>query len=235
MSISKREKILIIIVVLLALVGVYYLYYLKPTIEEINTLGDDNQTKELQLSVNEQKEDRIEQLEAENAEIMEQLAQYGDSIAQAFDQPPILVYLSDTLTDANAQKGTITFEYPELIGQIEHCAITIMLVSTYDDLKVVLDQFANAPYLIRVSSMRIEHYVEEVLAEDTGAGDTANGTAEGDTTAAANPETGETAEPLPPLIGTTLILDFYCLAGDIPEGTVYHFDAGSEFGGDIFY
>jgi Tfp pilus assembly protein PilO len=169
MNISKREKALIIIVILLALFGAYYLYYLKPNMDNIHTLKAEIENKKIEAAANEQQKARVGQLNAQIADVNEQIALFGDSIAQAFDQPPILVYLSDTV-GLYAQKASISFMQPEQVGEIERCTITIAMVSTYDGLKQVLAAFADAPYLLRVTGLSAAPPKAPDTTEDTGRG-----------------------------------------------------------------
>jgi Tfp pilus assembly protein PilO len=233
MSISKREKILIIVVVLLALIGAYYLYYLKPCLDDIKELNAEIAGTETQISISETQKKQIEKIEAEIADVDEQLSLFGGSVAQVFDQPPVLVYLSDTVKACGAAKATINFNEPEQIGQIERCTITIMMISTYDQLKRVLDAFANAPYLIRLTQLRVVlSSAQETLGGTTGEDETIG---DAQTDPATTPEADQTVQPAPQLLNVTITLDFFSLSGDIPEDATYVFDTERQFGGDIFY
>lgn len=233
MNISKREKILIFAVVLLALIGGYYLYYLKPCLDEIQTLNADIADKQLQLSASVQEQSQLDQLEAKIADADEQLALFGGSIAQTFDQPPVLVYISETVS-TRAQKGAIYFEQPIQIGQIERCAITVTMTVTYAGLKTVLNAFSDAPYLIRVTQLYAEIATSDAMTDTAMnvAGTTGTDSTTGTLTGTEPPQ------PTPPVnevLEVKLVLDFYSLSGEIPEGTTYTFDTTSQYGGDIFY
>lgn len=226
MTISKREKILILIVVLLALFGAYYLYYLKPCIDDIQSLKLDNESKELQLSADEMQQSQLVLMQSKVDDIDTQLASYGD-FAQAFDQPPVLVYISDTV-QAAAQKGSISFMQPEQIGQIARCAITITMSCTYDGLKKILEDFSGAPYLLRVTQLSAVIPVADPTSTNAGNDTATNSTnTEGDTASA-------TSVPTPGVLNITMVLDFYSLAGEIPEDTVYAFNNNDQHDADIF-
>jgi Tfp pilus assembly protein PilO len=221
MSISKREKVLIIVVVLLALLGVYYLYYLKPCMEKIEDLKVEIASSQAELSTLALQKSQQGTLEEQLAEVDAGLAKYADGSAQAFDQPPILVFLSKTAGD-NAIKGAIYFDFPVQVGQIQRCPISITVTCTYDGLRTLLSDLSSAPYLLRVTSISAG-----LPTEDDGTDETASG------------DTSESSEPQTPLIPNglevKLTLDFFCLTGDIPVDTAYEFDTGRQYGGDIFY
>lgn len=240
MSISKRERILIIVVVLLALLGAYYLYYLKPSIDEVDILNSDIENLKLQKSAHDQQKAQAEQLKSQIAALDEQLALYGDGISHSFDQPPVLVYLSN-LINTHADKNMIQFDTTGQTGPIERYVITVTMTATYDGLRQVLDALEDAPYLIRVSGMSISTEAQ-TTGTDTGAGAETGGT---DTGTAASPDTlpdtspdivsPQPSSPSSKGVSVTLTADFYCISGAIPEDSPYEFDTDREYGGDIFY
>ena len=225
MSISKRERMLIVVVVLLALLGAYYLYYLKPCLDDINELNADIAAKELQLATNEQQKKQLDQIDADIADLDEQLALFGGSVAQTFDQPPVLVYLTDTVRECGAAKGAINFREPEQVGQIERCTIIVAMTATYDGLKKVLDALQDAPYLIRVTQLTVVIPTAQDIANATTTDDGS----------ATDPATTQIPEFVPEVLNVTLTLDFFSLSGEIPEDATYAFDTVRQYGGDIFY
>ncbi len=238
MSISKRERMLLIIVALLALFGAYYLLYLKPCMDEIKELNSDIETKELQVFANEQQKNNAEKLQQEIDSMDEQLAQYGDSAAYSFDQPPVLVYLSKTVSD-HAVKNSIEFKRTEQTGMIERYQINIEMMGTYDEFKKVLKALEKAPYMIRISGLMIETPLLDISIQTT-AGDGTDTNAGNDTGKDTPTDTGTDVQEamnfsLKKQIVATMMLDYYCLPGIIPSDTVYTFDTARQYGGDIFY
>ena len=235
MSISKRERILIIVVVLLALLGAYYLYYLKPNMDEVSELNSDIENLQLQKSAHDQQTTQAELLKSQIEDMDEQLALYGDSIAHSFDQPPVLVYLSDTI-NTYASKNLIQFDMTQQTGPIERYVITITMTATYDGLKQVLSALEDSPYLIRISGMSISTDTQiTVMGTETDTEET-----ESTDTAAGSDISSDTTNQQVPIsslksIAVTLTADFYCLAGEIPEDAAYEFDTDRQYGGDIFY
>lgn len=238
MSISKRERILLIIVALFALFGAYYLLYLKPCTDEIKELNSNIETKELQVYANEQQKNSAERLQEDIDGMDEQLAQYGDSAAYSFDQPPILVFLSKTIDD-NACKNLIGFNRTEQIGMVQRYEIKIVMTGTYASFKQVLSALEKAPYMMRISGLMIDTDVQatpvgtdtQTDTDESAEADTDNGTAPEAVTTA--PETVNLSSNKQIMV--TMSLDYYCLPGEIPADTVYTFDTVRQYGGDIFY
>lgn len=231
MSISKRERILIIVVVLLALLGAYYLYYLKPSMDEVSALNSDIENLQLQKSAHDQQKSQAELLKSQIEGMDEQLALYGDGIAHSLDQPPVLVYLSDMINH-HASKNAIQFDIAGQTGPIERYMITITMTATYDGLKRVLSALEDSPYLIRVSGMSVSTDTQiVVVGTDTGTEET------GGTDAQAGSDTVSEQVPASSskMVTVTLTADFYCISGAIPEDSPYGFDTDRPYGGDIFY
>lgn len=238
MSISKRERMLLIIVALLALFGAYYLLYLKPCTDEIKELNSDIETKELQVFANEQQKNSTEQLQKEIDSMDEQLEEYGDSAAYSFDQPPVLVYLSKTVGDY-AVKNSIEFKRTEQTGVVERYEISIEMTGTYDEFKKVLNALEKAPYMIRISGLMIETPLLDTSTQ-TDTAESTDANADNDTDKDTPTDTGTDVQEAMNLsskkqIIATMTLDYYCLPGEIPPDTEYTFDTARQYGGDIFY
>jgi len=64
MSMTKREKILIVIVLILAVFFVYYMYLLKPRLDESEALKLDIENKKQLIATNEQMQKNVHEIEA---------------------------------------------------------------------------------------------------------------------------------------------------------------------------
>jgi len=232
MSLSKRERVLLIVVALLAVAALYIMFYFKPFIETYNETQDEIDTLLIEQNTLNQQNAQTENLLTQVNSLDAQLAQYGDGVTHAFDQPAVLVYLSDTVNQY-AQKNTITFEYAAQTGTVEQYSIRVTLITTYDGLKQLLAALDDAPYMMRISAMSAFIYepLTTVAADDAlDTTDTTN-----DPTGATPPQGGSLAAPDPELISVDLQLNFYCLSNPLPEDADYTFDTPRQYGGDIFY
>ncbi len=253
MSISKRERTLLIIVALLALFGAYYLLYLKPCTDDIKELNAEIETKELQVFANNQQKSKATQFQQDIDEINAQLKSYGENAAHQFDQPPVLEYLSKTVNDYGL-KNVIAFSRTDQTGAIERYEIAITMITNYDGLKGLLSALEKAPYLLRISALEIDTGGERTLLNTDTAADTDEDTNSDTPADAGTDETADTVETTGTDTAATdgtqnitvdiasekqvtvkMTLDFYCLSDEIPADTVYAFDNGRQFGGDIFY
>ena len=214
MSISKREKILIVIFFLIASICLYYFFFLKPHMEEMSTLNENISEYETQVITNKQlyhnKNALAEQMDTQQT----QLDELSKGITRGFDQPPLLVYLDDTVKEYGT-KITYLFSEVRQSGELYVCPVTVTLTADYNGIKDILKTLAEGEYFVKVTGLLITAFdqpVVEVLDED-------------DETVV--PEQGRE-------LSVTLHLEFYSLIGDIPPDTTYTFSDGYRFGTDVF-
>lgn len=227
MNISKREKRLIVIVLVLAVLCVYYIYFLKPYFDDMSELRAQTSSKQALLDTNEQQLNKIKQLDKEIDEKENQLKDYSVNLSQSFDQPPVLVYLEKIITE-NAKKTEFAFSEISKFEQLEICPITITMISTYDSLKIILEELSDDEYFFKVTSLDAivvqavpVEVINQVYDPDLG-----------EYTEIITMQTPEDSD----LIEVTLSLEYYSNSGEIPQGTTYTFDNDSyNYGGDIFF
>jgi hypothetical protein len=128
------------------------MFYLKPCIEDIRSTNTDIEALELQKSASEQQKTQADNLQAQVDEMGAQLTFYGDSVTHTFDQPAVLSYLSTEIGKYAAVAG-LQFERATSTDIIEQYEITVTMITTYDQLKQVLDTLEDSPYLIRISQL----------------------------------------------------------------------------------
>ena len=227
MNISKREKRLIVIVLVLAIIFVYYIYFLKPYFDDMNELATEKTNKQILIDTNNQQLNTIKQLDKDIAEKENQLEDYSVNLSQGFDQPPVLVYLEKIITE-NAQKVMFMFNDVSKFEQLEICPITIIMTSTYDNLKIILEEISDGEYFFKVTSL--DAIVVQAIPVEV-------------TYQVFDPDLGENIEitsmQAPKnsgMLDVTLSLEYYSNSGEIPSDTTYTFDDVSyEYGGDIFF
>jgi hypothetical protein len=223
MSMTKREKILIVIVLILAVFFVYYMYLLKPRLDESEALKLDIENKKQLIATNEQMQKNVHEIDERNSLYEGRLSQYGGSILEDFDQPSALVYLSD-IVSKHAKKLTIAFERVNETNHVRINKAMLTMNSTYDGLKSVLKSLDEGSYFLKVTGLTItQERPEEVLAEETA-------DAEGKTS---TPE--ETSAPAENSLNVTMTLELYNFGADLPPDKQYPFTEGKSYGGDIFY
>jgi cell division protein FtsB len=226
MSMTKREKILIAVVLILAVICVYYLYILKPSLDQLGKLNADNANKGLSVSTGEQIQAMVESIEEKIADDESRIAQYSDTVLSKFDQPAAIVYLYDTISQYG-RKIMFSFEEIKDVQLIKVNRVTVTLNATYDGLKKLVKALSEGEYYVKVTGVEAS-----VITPDSDAGVQPSG------------ETGLAEEPaaVPPspslpnnTLSITMTLEFYNFDGEIPPDKQYTFSDGASYGGDIFY
>ena len=257
MKVSKREKTLLIIVLMLALICAYYLLFLKPYLTEINDLNIELANNETQAQTYAQLKVNVDNIDNQIEEKRNEIEEFSHDISTGFDQPPVLVYLEETV-GYHGEKNMFVFGTSEQVGQMIISPVKITMVTTYDELKGFISDVSEGEYIIKVTSIQasVTSPIEEgnVEATDGGATDgeaadgeaTGDGTTDGETASnlyvPATTPSGEQTEGMKivanseTLLKVTIDLEIYGMYGDIPQGKVYDFGDGSyNYGGDIFY
>ena len=240
MKVSKRERTLIIVVLLLAAVSAYYLLFLKPYMTEIGDLNVQKANSEIQVETYAQLKANIDLLDAQIEEKEAEIIEYSKNITVGFDQPPVLVYLEDTV-DKHAQKMMFAFGMPHYVGQMTIIPVTITMKTTYEGLTGFINEVTQDDYIVNVTNISATltspdavpgeeedaPVTETEAAGDDGATDTPVVTPEIDKVSAA-----ESAR----LLQVTITIEIYTMAGDVPTDAIYVFDDNNyNYGGDIFY
>ena len=192
MKVSKRERTLLVIVLMLALVSAYYLLFLKPYLSEMSELNIELANSETQAQTYAQLKVNIDNIDAQIEQKRSEIDEFSHEIDAGFDQPPVLVYLEDTV-GKHGQKNMFNFGLSEQVGQMIISPVTITMVTTYDGLKGFISDVTEGEYIIKITSIEamvsapMENTNEQVDTAD-GAGDgttdgtTTDGTTDGTTT-----------------------------------------------------
>lgn len=238
MSMSKREKILILIVLILAAAGVFYIYLLKPNLDTVNELSLQRINKESMLSNQDIQQKEAAELSNQIDILEKEIAGYNQNIVQGFDQPEILVYLENTI-NAHGKKMMFSFGSIEHIGKMDVCPVTVTMTGTYDGLKSILRELSSGKHIIKVTSLNAAQMgsmppsqpLDTSSISDLGLNIDELLDNEDSVAATPPPNTDGTKE-----LQVTLTLEVYTMSGDIPADKAYSFDKqDNEYGGDIFY
>lgn len=231
MKVSKREKTLLLIVLMLAIVCAYYLLFLKPYLTEISDLNIQKTNSETQVQTYTQLKKNVDLINEQIEEKRLEIVDYSNDILIGFDQPPVLVYLEETV-GKYAQKNMFVFGIPEFIGQMSTSPVKVTMLTTYDGLKGFIEEITNGEYIINVSS--IQTMIASSLQDG---GQLEEGNNETDNNEPAPSENTEMSiDGSDNLLEVTLELKVYSMLGEVPTDKEYKFDNKSySYGGDIFY
>jgi len=220
MSISKREKILILILLVIALFCLYYFFFFKPYMDDISEINNNITESEVQVLTNRQLMSTENTLAAEIEEKTAQLETLSANITQGFDQPPLLVYLDQTI-NRYGTKITYLFSQVKQMGELYACPVTVVMKADYDGIKKILTAFSEGEYFVKVTGLIVSAFDTDLAPQ---------------TAAPPEEEPEETsAEPSSEnLLSVTLYLELYSLLGEIPPDTAYDFSDGYRFDTDVF-
>lgn len=229
MKVSKREKTLLLVVLMLAIVCAYYLLFLKPYLTEISDLNIQKTNSETQVQTYTQLKKNVDLINDQIEEKRLEIVEYSNDILIGFDQPPVLVYLEETV-GKYAQKNMFVFGTPEFIGQMSTSPVKVTMLTTYEGLKDFIEEITNGEYIINVSS------IQTMIASNTQDGvQTEEGNINSDDNAPSE-DTEVSIDGSNNLLEVTLELKVYSMLGDVPTDKEYEFDNNSySYGGDIFY
>ena len=219
MTMTKREKILVSIVLVMAVVCVYFLFFLKPNMDEFRLLSSDITDKEMVSSTVQQQKQIITSMDKAIEENEARIKELSGGISTGFDQPAVLVYLEKTVNE-HATKVTFMFNNMRQTGQLYVCPVSISMVSSFDGLKALMTAFNDSPYFIKVVAVNVTKPEQQIIPAA---------------------EEGETETPVlsSPVAATdemniTLDVEFYGQSGTVEAGKTYDFAEGYQYGGDIF-
>lgn len=218
MTISKRERTLIVIVAILAVICLYYVFFLKPHLDEMQQVNSSISDNEALIYAREQQKVIIQNLDGTIVENEQKAANMSAGITQGFDQPPVLVYLKKTISD-NANKLMFTFGNLSQAGQMVVCPVSITMTSSYEGIKNILAELNNDQYFIKVTALSIMAGADSAAATVP----VADGTLPAEIITAPNN-----------LLEVKLDVEFYSFSVPLPEDTAYSFGDGYQYGGDIF-
>lgn len=229
MSMTKREKILIVFVLILAVVCVYYIYFLQPCLKEITDLNSQKDINESNIRTNEQIKLKIEELTQKISDDEKKISKFSDSIFSAIDQPDVIVYLYNTI-NKYGQKVITNFNSLTNAGQIKVCSVSVTFNGTYNALKCILKELSEGEYLVKVTELTAAPFVlppVELPQGESTASPTPKAT---DEQSSANQSPAVTD-----LLSINLTLEFYYIGTEISPGKTYPFTEGAiQYGGDIF-
>lgn len=219
MTMTKRERTLVLILLVLIVICAYWLLFLSPYIEDMKVIIAQTEGKQTELYNKSQQQLKYNELLESLSDKQQQVADLSAGITQGYDQPAILVYLEKTVKE-HADKQTFSFGETRQTGLMVACPVTVTMRSSYDGLKNVLSSLADGEFFVKVTGIGAQQGAqEEVTTTETAEdGETVSST---------------TTKPSDKL-DISLSLEFYCLAGDIQADKAYPFDSGHDFGGDVF-
>lgn len=226
MTMSKREKVLVIIVLVMIILCLYFLFSLKPNLDELKVLNNDIEDKELQASTMAQQKIIISSIDKALKDNEASKNELDDGLTIGFDQPAALVYLKNTVNE-HATKVMFKFDERRQVGQLSIATVQINMNSSFEGLKALLKAFGSGPYIIKVVSVEVTEPGETAETPDVVVVDSEESTAQTTTPSSPVPDSGEKS--------VKLTIEIFTQPGEVAAGQAYEFSNGYQYGGDIFH
>lgn len=214
MRLSKREKVLLILLLVIGGSLAYIFLFYVPCNNEINDLNSQIRSNQTIISTNMILKRQVDQLVQDISENEKKIAEFGNEIKSTFDQPPVLVYLYNTMSKYGT-KLQINFNDSGTIGQINNFNMSVTMNGKYDGLRGMLKELSESDYFIKVTSMTV---TTQELTENGG-----------------KKKAKKSAKAEEKTLNINMELEFYYIGEEIPPDKVYDFASGAvQYGGNIF-
>jgi hypothetical protein len=245
MKLSKREKILLILVLIIgSVVGYYFLFY-QPYSKEMETLTSQITSDQNTINTNNILKKNIEKVIQDISDDEAKMAEFSESINSAFDQPDVLVYLFNVMENYGySYKIQINFNDPGNLGQVKLFKISVTMIGSYDEMIRVLNEFASGEHFIKVTALTVA--IRELSSGGSAPESGDSAPESGDSTPESGDSAPESGGSAPESVGSSLNLppgtlninmelEIYYIGDEIPPDKTYPFTGGAvQYGGDMF-
>jgi hypothetical protein len=162
-KLTTKEIVLLIALVFIVSGALYYNYFYTPYQEKLLDL-------ELQIATSNQ---RLLTLQNEQQSIIRDTEKLNNELAgveeefynipQGIDEPDMLVFIEETL-QGYANSSIVRFLPDISLNQYyQSSQISISFLTTYPNLKIILDTFYNAPFRNRIVYVNLEYQEPEIF------------------------------------------------------------------------
>ena len=167
MKISKKETILIVAILFVISAAAYYVYFLTPTLEDIDNLSIAIEQKQFKILSMQTAIDQIDNIKNEIAVLEAELEKQAENIPSGVSQPLQLVAVtnilngkSDNLVISFNQRGNTYDNYQKNI-------VDLSFSTTYENLLLIFEDFDNLSMMNQIVTMNIQ-LAEDLLTYYTG-------------------------------------------------------------------
>ena len=167
MKISKKETILIVAILFVISAAAYYVYFLTPTLEDIDNLSIAIEQKQFKILSMQTAIDQIDNIKNEIAVLEAELEKQAENIPSGVSQPLQLVAVtnilngkSDNLVISFNQSGNTYDNYQKNI-------VDLSFSTTYENLLLIFEDFDNLSMMNQIVTMNIQ-LAEDLLTYYTG-------------------------------------------------------------------
>ncbi len=167
MKISKKETIFIVLILFLISAAAYYVYFLTPTLEDIDNLNIAIEQKQFKILSMQTAIDQIDSIKNEIAVLEAELEKQAENIPSGISQPLQLVAITNIL---NGKSDKLVISFNQSSNDYENYqknTVDLSFSTTYENLLLILEDFDNLSMTNQVVTMNIQ-LAEELMTYYTG-------------------------------------------------------------------
>lgn len=152
MKLNKRESILLVVLLVILIGFGFHQVYLKGALETIDNLDSETSEAVVVLNDSKAKAAMLPSIDEQIQDIQNELEVFNNKIPHAVDEPQLMLFLADTVSDLAGQYQ-ITSESETV--SLEYAVVKVFQVNfttDSDGYPKVLNRFYNAPYKNRINT-----------------------------------------------------------------------------------
>jgi hypothetical protein len=166
MTLTRRERVLIIVGLIVVTAALYLVYFLLPNIKDYNDATARLSAAQSQLNQLHYQAASVQKLDGDISELNEKLRTQWACVPVGMDHARILLYLKE-LTDNRAKGVTVTAPDPaEAAGSFLRQPFTVEFKTSYANLLLILGDLKKNELYNRVKLMKADYQPEDVTAAD---------------------------------------------------------------------
>lgn len=147
MKLTKREKVLLVILIIAVIGALYYSFFLKSYLEEMSELKDNISRLNSSVMQYESKSGMLEAMESKVSELEKDVNEYvEENLAMGYDPAKILIYLQELLTGDGAEQMILELGEPVEDKFYYAVDIRVNFTAEYSNAKKIIDKIENSQY-----------------------------------------------------------------------------------------
>ncbi len=155
MNLSKNQKIVIVLVLFLISAAAYYMYFLSPTLDEIDNLKMSIEQKNYKIQSMKTAIDQIDNVKNEIAVLEAELEEQSENIPEGISLPLQLVSITNIM---NSKSDTVVIAFAQTSQEYENYqknVVDLSFSTTYENLLLILEDFKNLAMKNQVVKMNV--------------------------------------------------------------------------------
>lgn len=156
MKITRKEIMWLVVVIFGISIAAYYLYFLSPTLDKIDTLKVTIEQKQMRILSMQTSIDQIDNIKNEIAVMEAELEKQSENIPEGISQPLQLVAVTNIL-NGKCSSTVIGFNQNEQeYENYQKNVVELSFSSSYENLLLILQEFQDLSMLNQIVSLNIQ-------------------------------------------------------------------------------